>query len=292
MSTKEVAYIQDKKTEENISTTEGAFAQAQTPVKHNLPVSFTLRRQLDIQMSKLGTWKTSVCIKLGNKLVITDFTNIRLVISNLDGADIHHIPLLHFPYYITAVYSNTVAVSCTNNRIILIIDISTCAVTSTIKTSDCCNGLSYKDNQLYVVIGRIKIHVMDLSGDIIRTIYLPSTYTFGVTVDRNRVVCIDHSFIYCCSLDGKLIWKFKNEKYQSLNRVTTDDEGNVYMTDWTTGTVVVVSDDGKTYREILTKSDGLIHPGGIYFDRKEHVLFVCNNNDGRAFIFDVKKKIT
>ncbi|VDI77458.1 Hypothetical predicted protein, partial [Mytilus galloprovincialis] len=66
------------------------------------------------------------------------------------------------------------------------------------------------------------------------------------------------------------------DEFQDLRRVTTDDEGNVYVTNLRTHTVVVVSDDGKHHRELLTKSDGLKEPWGIYFDKKENVLLVCN----------------
>ncbi|CAG2223693.1 unnamed protein product [Mytilus edulis] len=107
---------------ENTSTEE-SFTQAQAPVKYNLPVSVSLRQQLNIKKS--------------------DYEN---------GSDIHNIPLSYKPCYITEIDSNTVAVSCRYNRTILIINISTRSVTSTLKTSGVCEGISYNDNNLYVVI--------------------------------------------------------------------------------------------------------------------------------------------
>ncbi|CAG2230180.1 unnamed protein product [Mytilus edulis] len=231
------------------------------------------------------------CIKTGNTLVFTDVNN-RLIICNSDGTDIHHIPLSYTPYYITEIDSNTVAVSCNNDNTILIINISTRSVTSTLKTSGVCRGISYNDNNLYVVIGENIIHVMDLTGKVIRTIPVPTGGIPDITVDRDRLVCINITSIYCCSLDGKLMWEFKNDKFQDLNCVTTDNEGNVYVTYEKTNTVVVVSEDGKHHRELLTKSDGLNRPYGIYFDKKENILFVCNYTDEKVFLFDVKHKLT
>ncbi|VDH95465.1 Hypothetical predicted protein [Mytilus galloprovincialis] len=86
---------------------------------------------------------------------------------------------------------------------------------------------------------------MDLTGKVIRTIPAPSNYIWDITVDRDRLVCIDNTSIYCCSLDGKVMWKFKKDEFQDLTRVTTDNEGNVYVTNEETHTVIVVSDDGK-----------------------------------------------
>ncbi|CAG2236465.1 ERBB4 [Mytilus edulis] len=121
------------------NTTTAAFIQAQTPVKYKLPVSVTLRQQLNIKKSKNENPMITSCIKIGNTLVFTDHSNKQLIICNSDGTDIHHIPLSYQPYYITEIDSNTVAVSC-SYRTILIINISTRSVTSTIKTSaDCWN---------------------------------------------------------------------------------------------------------------------------------------------------------
>ncbi|CAC5405130.1 unnamed protein product [Mytilus coruscus] len=234
----------------NTTTTEESFTQAQTPVKYNLPVSVNLRQQFNIKKSKKENLSIFSCIKIGNTLVFTDYDNKRLIICNSDGTDIHHIPLSYTPYYMTEVNINTVAVSC-HNKTIPIINISTGSVTRTINTSGSCYGISYNDNNLYVVIDQSIIHVMDLTGKVIRTIPLPSGLILDITVDRDRLVCIGYRSIYCCSIEGKLIWKFKKDNFQDLNHVTTDDEGNVYVTHYKTNTVIVVSDDGKHYRKFL-----------------------------------------
>ncbi|XP_063418398.1 uncharacterized protein LOC134701193 isoform X1 [Mytilus trossulus] len=284
----EEAYVHSLLLDENTTTTEESFTQAQTPVKYNLPVSVSLRKQINIKNSTHESLDITSCIKIVNTLVFTDYGNNRLIICNSDGTDIHHISLSYKPHYLTEIDSNTIAVSCSDSTI-LIINISTGSVTSTINTSDDCWGISYNLNNLYVVIDESIIRVMDLTGKVIRTITVPSDLITDITVDRNRLVCIDTTSIYCCSLDGQLMWKFKNDKFQDLVRVTTDNAGNVYMTMYyNTSTVIVVSDDGKHHRELLTESDGLRIPRGIYFDKSENSLLVCNDYD--AFLFDVKQQ--
>ncbi|VDI59202.1 Hypothetical predicted protein, partial [Mytilus galloprovincialis] len=270
------------------TSTEESFTQAQAPVKYNLPVSVSLRQELNIKKSDYESLSIFSCIKTGNTLVFTDI-NDRLIICNSDGTDIRDMPLSYTPRNITEIDSNTVAVSCIYNSTIQIINISTRSVTSKINTSGKCRGISYNDNNLFVVIG-LSIDVMDLTGKVKRTIPLPSWGINDITVDRDRLVCKDTLSIYCCSLDGKLMWEFKNDKFQYLNCVTTDKEGNVYVTNEKTNTVVVVSEDGKHHRELLTKSDGLNRPYGIYFDKKENILLVCNDTGEKVFLFDVKHK--
>ncbi|XP_063418377.1 uncharacterized protein LOC134701166 [Mytilus trossulus] len=287
---KEEASSQSVITEENTTNTEESFTQAQAPVKYNLPVSVSLSKQINIKTHDNENLSITSCIKTGNTLVFTDYNDTRLIICNSDGTNKHHIPLSYTPHYITEIDSNTVAVSCDAYRTILIINISTRSVTSTINTSGYCDGISYNDNNLYVVIDRRSIHVIDLTGKVIRTIPVPSDHITDITVDRNRLVYMDYRTIYCCSLDGKVMWKFKKDEIQDLVRVTTDDEGSVYVTDEETHTVIVVSDDGKHHRELLTQSDGLNRPFGIYFDKKENILLVCNRYGGNAFLFEEKKK--
>ncbi|VDH93861.1 Hypothetical predicted protein [Mytilus galloprovincialis] len=123
---------------ENETSKEETFIHDQASVKNNLPVSVTLRKQLNIKQSTNEDLFITSCIKTGNTLVFTDCDNKRLIICNSDGTDIHHIPLSDKPDYITEIDSNTVAVSCRYDRTILIINISTRSVTSRIKTSGIC----------------------------------------------------------------------------------------------------------------------------------------------------------
>ncbi|CAC5420792.1 unnamed protein product [Mytilus coruscus] len=267
---------------ENIKTT--GFTQAQTPVKNYLPVFVSLRQQLNIQhSSSIGKDNQDIddCIKIGNTFVFTDWKHRQLTIYNVARTGIDRIPLRYAPYYITSIDCYTVAVSCTYYKTILIINLSG-SVTSSIETSGYCHGISYNDNNLYVVIGVSIIHMIDMTGKVIRTIPPPSYHIHDITVDRDRLVFINNTSIYCCSLDGKQMWNFKNDKFQDLYRVKTDDERNVYVTDRIKNDVVVISDDGNHHRELLSESDGLYMPLGIYFDKKENILLACNVNDRKV----------
>ncbi|VDI17289.1 Hypothetical predicted protein [Mytilus galloprovincialis] len=70
---KEEAYSQSLISEENTRKAEESFTQAQTPVKYNLPIFVTLRKQLNITKSSNEKLSISSCIKTGNTLVFTDY---------------------------------------------------------------------------------------------------------------------------------------------------------------------------------------------------------------------------
>ncbi|VDI09503.1 Hypothetical predicted protein [Mytilus galloprovincialis] len=208
-----------------------------------------------------------------------------------NGSNVQHIPLPYKPWFITKIDHTTVAVSC-SNRHIPIIDIDTGTVTSTIVTSGHSEGISYNENNLYVVIDLSEVQMMDLTGKVTRTIPLPSYSTYYITVINGKLICIDSTSIYCCSLGGKQLWKFEERKYKDLRGLTTDGEGNVYVTDEITNTVLVVSNDGKNSIEILTESNGLNKPIGIHFDKKENILLVNYRFKGTVVLYDVQMKHT
>lgn len=272
-------------------TTEAAFAHAQSVVKYNLPVLVTLQKHLNIELLLNDSLFICGCIKMQNKLVLIDASYYnRLIICNIDETDIRTIPLSHKPDYITEVDINTVAVSCIYK--ILIINISTGEISRIFKIGVDCHGISYDAYNLYTVCGDRSIRVIDMTGNCIRVIPIPLHYAFDISVQRDRLVYIDLTSIFFCSLDGNLMWKFENEKYKSLRHVTLDDEGNVYVTDRDSNTIVCVSKDAQHYREILTGSDGLNKPFCIHFDKRENVLLVNNFNEKRVFLFDVKRNVT
>lgn len=269
---------------------EKTLVQAQIPVKCNLPVSANLRQRIHLK-SNVPTYQSiDSCIKIGNTLVFAVSHSSQLITCSSYGTDFHYIPLPYIPYYMTEVASNMVAVSGAVNKIVMIINISRCSVTSIINTSGACWGISYDGSNLYVVIDQNIIQIMDLSGRVIRTIPTPSDNTYYITVDRDRFICIDAKSVHCCSLDGKLMWTFKKKEYPDIVGATTDDEGNVYVVNCFTSTVVVVSEDGSLRKEILTEESGLKKPGALHFDKKENVLLVCNIDNWEAFLFDITKK--
>ncbi|VDI05801.1 Hypothetical predicted protein [Mytilus galloprovincialis] len=143
--------------------------------------------------------------------------------------------------------SNTVAVY-DHDRNIHIMKLSTGSDISSIQLWGFCSGISYTNKSLYVLSQGI-IFVMDLTGKVSSSIHLSidiedSDDIRHITVNRDRFICTDKTSIYCFSLEGKLMWKFKHPKYEYLRQVTTDDEGNIYATSIVTNAVTVVSGDG------------------------------------------------
>lgn len=225
-------------------------------------------------------------------LAFTGSFDMGVTICNANGTYHSFIPLPYRCYYITEVDKNTVAVSCSYNNIILMIDIYRETFRDLIKTSNYCYGMSYQDSKLYIAIESKGIQVFNFNGDVLHTIVLPSVYINDITVNSNSVVGINERSVFCASLDGKLLWTFENVKYISFRHVTADNYGNVYITDYDTNAVVVISRNCSHFREIITKAEGMNSPIGLHFDKNENILMVCNENDRKAYLFRNSKEET
>ena len=83
------------------------------------------------------------------------------------------------------------------------------------------------------------------------------------------------------------MWNFRDQNVlRKPKGIALDKNRNVYVAGKGTNNVVVLSPDGKNYREILTQSDGLNNPYSLRINLDRNELLVCNEN-GSAFLFSL-----
>lgn len=242
---------------------------------------------------------------LTNNVVVT---NDQLVFiyheeNILDIYDIHgnnnrKIRLSGEPQNVLVVNDNHVAVSYRYGMYIEIISTDKEQVENTIPTRDDIAGMTYQDGLMYVVIDN-KIDVMNMTGEIIRSFECPFHYMeicLSSTTDSLILFCLSTNILYCCDFNGSIRWRLTVEMMDldfmmRYGNITTDRKGNIYMTCTFSNNVVVVSPDGKHYKELLTDEDGLDSLGGIYYDKSNDCLLVYNFRYLHTFLFDVKHSV-
>ncbi|CAC5425055.1 unnamed protein product [Mytilus coruscus] len=95
--------------------------------------------------------------------------------------------------------------------------------------------------------------------------------------------------VTCCDMKGTVKWKFAFQNMTMIPLgITIDNTGNVYVTTGNNN-VIVISPDGKRYKELLSSRDGLRNPIALYFDRRTNKLLVSNRS-GDAVIYDIVQK--
>ncbi|CAC5422332.1 unnamed protein product [Mytilus coruscus] len=264
-----------------------AHLGAQIPVaRQDLPVFVVLNKRINLSADEKQSFPD--CVLLENKLVFTDINNTRLVIFNEDDSDISYISLSYKPWGITGVSSDIVAVSYPWVRIIQIINICTGSVKFQQNYRNECWGLSYYEHLLYFISSSAILKICDIKGNMKDKFRLPSCDVSYVTVSDDRLFCTDRDILYCCDMLGSIIWEFKVERLKGLHGVTVDGTGNVYVAGEWSNNVVAVSPNGKRCRVILTSADGIDAPRGIYFDKNENRLIVCNCNGNTVLVLNSK----
>ena len=194
-----------------------------------------------------------------------------------------------YPFDVTYLDDRTVAVS--TDKGIEMINIDTRKTERRINTSQRCYGITYHNGVLLWCEEHRGIQMMKLYDDRITTltkqINLPS-FSY-VTTYGEKIYQADHytKTVTCYTIKGDKLWEFKDESVLKDPRgVTVDNNGNVYVTSWSSNSVVVLDPDGRQGRQILSGDDGLKNPTGIYFDKSENSLIVTNFL-GPSFLYHV-----
>ena len=73
--------------------------------------------------------------------------------------------------------------------------------------------------------------------------------------------------VTCYAINGEKLWEFKDESVlREPVGVAVDNNCNIYVTSYYYNKVIVVSPDGKQWRQLLDQNDGLIRPYAISMD--------------------------
>ncbi|XP_067665358.1 uncharacterized protein [Haliotis asinina] len=119
------------------------------------------------------------------------------------------------------------------------------------------------------VIGNGGVHVLDMSGNFLRTLQFNSSYLsepYSIcTYDGNCIVGdLKNHAITCFNQTGNILFTFQpvDKKFKGLLTVKAH-RGYIYASDREGHRVVQLTAHGKFVRDVLTKEDGIKEPQGI-----------------------------
>ncbi|XP_071120853.1 uncharacterized protein [Mytilus edulis] len=93
--------------------------------------------------------------------------------------------------------------------------------------------------------------------------------------------------VTCCDYQGKILWTFSDTNVlKTPLGISADNNGNVFVAGANSDNVIVISGDGKRYRELLSHEDGLIKPQVLHYDTSTDKLLVVNEKND-AFLYGV-----
>ena len=190
--------------------------------------------------------------------------------------------------------NNTIAVSSgyTDNRCIVIIDIESQKVMTTISMDTSICGMVVRGRTIYYCTRDKGLHMLNLSdksvSDITKSKMSSISYVATYADKLYYTNCNTHT-VTCCDLHGTTQWKFKDSRVlQGPAGISVDNDRNVYVVGYFSNNVVVISPDGQRHRQLLSPTDGLSAPNVLNYDQSTNRLLVVNQSS-TAFLFDVTK---
>ncbi|XP_063418515.1 E3 ubiquitin-protein ligase TRIM22-like [Mytilus trossulus] len=266
-------------------------AQIEINVPTTRDISKTkLQLHKSFQITSTNTLNVAGCVILPNgNLLMANATKDNQLIEYSDaGEHIRDIPVSDPPCDIAVLDLDRIVVTYENASYIEIINRKTFNVEKKISLQYSCLKVSQEDGLLYVVYGKDKIQVMDLSGKQIETLKITSEGLSCVKTSRQKIFYANYNTkqVHCCRLNGEELWKFECDSIKFPYDITSDSYHNVYVADSVSKSLTIVQHDGKYSKTLLTESDGLNRPTAVDFDTDKRTLLICNAG-GNVALYNV-----
>ena len=230
-----------------------------------------------------GNQITGCSILTGGKMAFINYDPAYLLILNANGSKDCKIPLpITFGMDVACIDQNTAVVTSTVDKFIQVVDINTGKTVKRINSNTTCSGITSINGMLvFCAIGE-GLRKVDLKDErIVEIVNFRAGTRSRVASFNARLYYTDlnRNEVVCCDINGTILWTFTNT-FTSVLKVSrgiaVDDYGNVYVVDCESANVVVISPDGKEYRQLLSNAYRLNTPYALHYDRQARQLLVGN----------------
>ncbi|XP_063400145.1 uncharacterized protein LOC134684768 [Mytilus trossulus] len=170
-----------------------------------------------------------------------------------------------------------------DKQCLTIIDLERKKIKKTISLSSDNYGIVLKDNQLIYFAFNKGIRKMNLYdealSDIVREEMASEGYIATFKDNIYHTHRLNHT-VTCYNLQGEIQWTFKNEDVlKNPLGIDVDSNDNVYVAGIHSNNVVVISNDGQIYRELLKRGIDFLYPIALRYYGHKKQLLVANIHD-------------
>ena len=245
---------------------------------------------------------TGMVIMNDGKRLLVDFNNWKIKLFSPDMKPLCSLSLTRYakPYALAVTGDREAIVSCYNDAIFLIVDISEreMSVKETIKLPFTVRGVTpYRDKLIVTSLSTSpsSVKLIDRSGRVY----------WSTDIDKNGRPLFTRPWYVSCSDGGAAIVSDNNNiltvmnaetgdiitrchvKWKGLTGVTADTAGNIYVCYHNTGEVAVLAKDLSREKILLSRKGGLANfPQAIVYHAKDHQLLVSNASEDSSNCID------
>ncbi|XP_071160464.1 uncharacterized protein [Mytilus edulis] len=263
--------------------------QAQTqlykPVRSVHNTTFNCRSKFSLKEQIKNLEITGATILPNGHVLIANYTSDKVLLEYNDtGQHIRNIPVSGMAYDVTVIDGEIIAVSHGESKRIDTVNIENGTVIQTMDTKGSCWGISCHDNRIYVLVESEGIVVMDKSGKRLNTIKC-NVSVFDIVAFKDRIYYTDYvnDTVHCCSMTGEEIWVFSDKYLRSPRGMSVDNIQNVFVAGLVSKNLLIIQNDGKVSKILLSEPDGLDRPIPVCYNKNKKILFVCSDNGDATF---------
>ncbi|XP_052065981.1 uncharacterized protein LOC127705677 [Mytilus californianus] len=285
-------HIEEKPADIVLSRKKAKEAQIIVPIVQSRSIE-NIKMKINKKINLQGKWIYGCCMLPDGRLVFTYNREGKVRVFNNQGSKEFEMKIPCGVFDIVYISNdNTLVVSSgeSDKECLTIIDLERKEIKKTISLSSDNYGIVLKDNQLIYSAYNKGIRMINLYdeslSDIVREKMASEGYTATFKDNIYHTNRLNHT-VTCYTLQGEIQWTFKNEIV--LNNplgIDVDSDGNVYVAGIHSNNVVVISNDGKMYRELLEASVGFNYPIALRYYGLKKQLLVANIHD-EARLFDL-----
>ncbi|XP_063418877.1 uncharacterized protein LOC134701672 [Mytilus trossulus] len=245
------------------------------------------------QINLQGKWIYGCCMLPDGRLVFTYNREGKVRAFNDQGSIEFEMKIPCGAFDIVYISNdNTLVVTSgeSGKQCLTIIDIERKNIKKTISLSSDNYGIVLKEKNLIYSAFNKGLRMLNLNEETMSDIVQEEMASEGyIAIYKDNIYHthrLNHT-VTCYNLQGDIQWIFKNEDV--LNNplgIDVDSDGNVYVAGIHSNNVVVISNDGQMYRELLESCDGFRYPIALRYYRHKKQLLVANIHD-EARLFDL-----
>ncbi|VDI36280.1 Hypothetical predicted protein [Mytilus galloprovincialis] len=260
--------------------------QSQVPVVPKRQVkSFTHLYDIDMKGEKLEG-VTGITISDNNTLVFCDSYTKNIYFCDENDTYQSSTSSLYKPWVITTIPgTNTGVMSNKEEPCVQLLDIERRRILKQVKFKQCAGGIAATNENIFVSF-KGKIQVLDIRGNLIRTISLKHKQNIiaYISICPNGNICYSTVYeVHCITSAGCPVFSYASSDLLTPRNTTTDDEGCIYILDWGSHTIHKLTSTG-TLVDILLK-DCLARPMVLCFNRNVSKVYVANQYGKTISVF-------